>query len=100
MSLTIRRRLFRLVATGFLLLTVDTLLAYEEQWNDGAYGDAVEREGVKIPNSLFRVNGVIWGSYEFVDRKPGGQIETYNGFRVGRTHVNISGDVKEGEYKG
>ena len=100
MSSTIRRRLFRSVATVILLLTVDALFAFEEQWNDRAYGDAVEKDGVKIPNSLFRVDGEIWGAYEFVDRKPGGQIETNNGFRVGRTYINVRGDVKEGEYKG
>lgn len=83
-----------------LVLGLSSLSAYEEKWNDKKAGDPVEKDGEKVPNSLFRVDGEIWGAYEMADKKPSGEIDTANGFRVGRSYVNIRGDVKEGEMKG
>lgn len=100
MNLTVRQGLYRVLATGFLFFCFDALYAFEERWNDRAYGDSVEKGGEIVPNSLFRVDGQIWGAYEFADKKPGGEIDTSNGFRIGRTYISVRGDVKEGKYKG
>lgn len=89
-----------IVTAASMLFGVSSLSAYEEKWNDKKAGDPVEKDGEKVPNSLFRVDGEIWGAYEMADKKPSGEIDTSNGFRVGRTYVNIRGDVKEGEMKG
>lgn len=89
-----------IVTAVSLLFGVSSLSAYEEKWNDKKAGDPVEKDGEKVPNSLFRVDGEIWGAYEMADKKPSGEIDTYNGFRVGRSYVNIRGDVVEGEMKG
>ncbi len=100
MNLTVRQGLYRVLATGFLFFCFDSLYAFEERWNDRAYGDSVEKGGEIVPNSLFRVDGQIWGAYEFADKKPGGVIDTNNGFRIGRTYISVRGDVKEGKFKG
>lgn len=84
------------IATVASILPGGPLSAYQEKWNDTKVGSSGE-EG---PNSLFRIDGAIWGAYEMPDKKPGGQIDSRNGFRVGRTYVNIRGDVKEGSMKG
>lgn len=89
-----------IVTAASMLFGVSSLSAYEEKWNDKKAGDPVEKDGEKVPNSLFRVDGEIWGAYEMADKKPSGEIDTANGFRVGRSYVNIRGDVKEGEMKG
>lgn len=89
-----------IVAAASLLFGVSSLSAYEVKWNDKKAGDPIEKDGGKVPNSLFRVNGEIWGAYEMADKKPSGEIDTFNGFRVGRSYVVVRGDVKEGEMKG
>lgn len=94
------RMMAAIVTAVSLLFGVSSLSAYEEKWNDKKAGDPVEKDGEKVPNSLFRVDGEIWGAYEMADKKPSGEIDTYNGFRVGRSYVNIRGDVVEGEMKG
>ncbi len=83
------------IATVASILPGGPLSAYQEKWNDTKVGS-----GGEGPNSLFRIDGAIWGAYEMADKKPGNQIDSRNGFRVGRTYVNIRGDVKEGAMKG
>lgn len=70
------------------------LSAYEGDWTDKKL-DAQVTEA----NSWFKVDGQVWGAYEFADRKPDRSLD-YSGFTLGRATINVQGQGKSGEADG
>ncbi len=91
------------------------LQAYETDWNDPKMQDksskpaSSDNSGVSgltddmVKNSSFKLNGVIFAGYEFIDRSSSKKIDSgvdKTGFTISRTYLNFRGDVKDGKYKG
>lgn len=91
----------------FLLIPFTATMAYETEWDDPKFKDKKGDEETladALMNSKFKIDGVIFGGYEFLDRdvtgtpESGGKDKT--GFSVTRTYINLSSTVTEGEHKG
>lgn len=94
-----------LLALLLFPVSVASLFAYETNWNDPKYpSDTDEETGLTIPNSQFKVDGVMYTGYDFVTRGANGSITEAggdnSGFNVERVYVNIRGSVKSGAFKG
>ncbi|MCB1315234.1 MAG: hypothetical protein KDK27_04725 [Leptospiraceae bacterium] len=89
------------------MLSSSAVMAYDEKWQDDDWGETMNEAGDGlIPNSRFRVDGVIFAGYEFQDHETNGAPDSTgpdsqkSGFTIGRAYVNIRGDVKEGDWAG
>lgn len=83
-----------LASTVSMVLGISSLSAYEGDWTDKKLDPKATE-----PNSLFKVDGQLWGSYEFADKKPDRTLD-YNGFTLGRATVNVQGQGKSGDADG
>ncbi|MBX7057668.1 MAG: hypothetical protein K1X75_06345 [Leptospirales bacterium] len=100
------------LAAGLIAAAPWPLLAYEEEWNDPKFADpapAVEEPGGAeqlFRDSRFRLDGVVWAGYEFLDYQANGASDSSGpnsekaGFRVGRAYVNARGEAVRGPYQG
>lgn len=92
----IKRMLFGLLA----FMTLAPLSAYKTKHKDQKY------DKNNPPDSIFRVDGVIFAGYEFLDHDEAGEVESAgpskesSGFKVGRAYINFRGKVDDGDWKG
>jgi len=77
--------------------------AYETKWTDKKFGDTTSPDGA---DSTFKLDGVIYTGYEFLDKEVNGQPDSAGptsenqGFNVGRAYLNFRGNVNDGAFKG
>ncbi len=88
---------------ALLLLSLNGLAAYETEWDDPKFKDPDATDGA-LKNSVFKMDGVIWAGYDFMDRSANGAPDTaggdHTGFRVGRAYLNTRGKATNGPFKG
>ena len=104
-----RKSLQALVLLAGFSLMSSPLLAYQTRWDDPKV-PGKESSGEKgtdlteIPESEFKVDGVIYSGYEFPTHSATGRVQDpggdNTGFNLERVYVNIRGSVKEGPLKG
>ena len=93
-----------LLLLSALLLMVTPASAFEDaDYRDSKYSSDKED---RTPNSYFKLDGAIWGAYEFNDHRPSGAPDAAGpsdektGFKVGRVYTNVRGGVNKGEWQG
>ena len=93
------------------------IFGYETEWDDTKFKEKTDEsqqgtesekseadKKAKKLNSVFKVDGNIWASYEFLDRSaigtPDAPGQDKAGFKVGRARINFRGKVQDGFAKG